>query len=133
MEWIKLEDKAPNKDMACLVKLKDYKYIQVLDWDNHYQIWGDCEENKVEFYIPFDELPDIPSEGDLKMKRYSREANNAEKCAYCGKNTRSCDSCFEKGIEIRIYAHPECRQNNIAGDFRNSINIMKTAIERFIK
>lgn len=67
MEWKKQIEEVPPSDMMCLVVKNNSHYITVLNWNSHYQNWDDfesddyeCDREAVDFWIPFDELPDIP-------------------------------------------------------------------------
>ena len=67
MDWKKQIEEVPPGDMMCLAVKNNSHYITVLNWNSHYQSWDnfenddhECDRGAVDFWIPFDELPDIP-------------------------------------------------------------------------
>ena len=70
MEWRKVDDNMPTEDIKCLVLLGGN--IEVLTWCSYYQSWDDyegddhfCRKEDIEFYIPFCDLPKVPSMGGV--------------------------------------------------------------------
>lgn len=68
MEWHKVNNETPKKDIMCLVVKHKSNYITVLNWNESHNCWDDfeaddyyCDKEKIEFYIPFDEIPSIPN------------------------------------------------------------------------
>ena len=67
MEWRKQINEVPCEDMQCLVVKNNQKYIEVLNWNEYHKCWDDyenddyeCDRDKVDYWIPFSELPEIP-------------------------------------------------------------------------
>lgn len=68
MNWNDTANGYPKEEGACLVVKKGTRYVSVLTWNSRYQSWDDaegddysCEKEGVRFFIPFSDLPDIPS------------------------------------------------------------------------
>lgn len=67
MEWREMKKEVPQEDMMCLVVMGKTTRIEVLNWNHHYKSWDDyeaddhfCDADKVSFWIPFSDFPEIP-------------------------------------------------------------------------
>jgi len=64
MLWHDTEEEYPTKESCYLVVRKGTSYIQVMCWNEHYQVWDDadgddylCDKESIQLWMEFPKLP----------------------------------------------------------------------------